>query len=435
MAFRDRRDAGRRLAELCKRCEGADTVVLGLARGGVPVAAEVARALRAPLDVMVARKIGAPGQPEFGIGAIAPGVRVLDRGSVAAVGATTEEIDQIVADEEQEMQRRYVAYRGSPAPPDVFGKRVVLVDDGLATGVTARAAIRSLRKQEPERITLAVPVGAPESVDAMRAEADEVIVVEAPADFRAVGAWYDSFDQTSDDEVLAILRPSPRAVRIPASGGVTLDGDLTLPPGARGVVVFAHGSGSSRFSPRNRFVAEVLQRAGLGTLLLDLLTPAEEEVDERTRELRFDVPRLAERTVVAVDWVAREAPGLPVGAFGSSTGAAAALLAAAERPALVRTVVSRGGRPDLAGDALPRVQAPTLLLVGGRDEGVIELNEEAASRLTRCHHELVLIAGATHLFEEPGALDEVAHVAAQWFGNHFGSFMLPDPRSSPGMHQ
>jgi len=198
--------------------------------------------------------------------------------------------------------------------------------------------------------------------------------------------------------------------------GVRLAGDLALPQPARGVVVFAHGSGSSRFSPRNRYVAEALRQEGLGTLLLDLLTGDEEDVDARTAHLRFDVPLLAERLVAAIDWVhgVDDARDLSVGCFGASTGAAAALSAAARRRALVRAIVSRGGRPDLAQNDLPSVRAPTLLIVGGRDDVVIELNKQAMAQL-RCEARLEVIPGATHLFEEPGALEQVARLAAAWF--------------------
>ena len=198
------------------------------------------------------------------------------------------------------------------------------------------------------------------------------------------------------------------------AGDVTLQATLGVPSAPLGMVLFAHGSGSSRFSPRNRFVARLLRDARLGTLLLDLLTPEEEEIDLVTRHLRFDIRLLAQRLVGAVDWLQTqpEEP-LPVGIFGSSTGAAAALVAAAARPDRVAAVVSRGGRPDLAGDALAHVQAPTLLIVGGRDEVVIELNEEALARLPEA--ELRIVPDATHLFEEPGALESVAAQAAEFF--------------------
>jgi putative phosphoribosyl transferase len=200
-------------------------------------------------------------------------------------------------------------------------------------------------------------------------------------------------------------------------GGKALQGDLIVPAGARGFVLFAHGSGSSRHSPHNQEVARALHNGRLGTLLLDLLTPAEEQIDAQTRYLRFDVPLLAERLIAAVDWLKRDraAAELPLGLFGASTGAAAALIAAAERPREARAVVSRGGRPDLAGVALGQVGAPTLLIVGGNDDGVLDLNRQAMGRLRSIDKELAVVSGATHLFEEPGALDEVARLARNWF--------------------
>jgi dienelactone hydrolase len=209
-----------------------------------------------------------------------------------------------------------------------------------------------------------------------------------------------------------------RAVEIPADG-VRLAGDLVVPPAARGIVVFAHGSGSGRFSARNRAVAGVLVRAGLATLLMDLLTPQEEAVDLRTRHLRFDIPLLARRVIASIDWLAADATArdLPVGCFGASTGAAAALIAAAERPERVGAVVSRGGRPDLAREALGRVHAPTLLIVGGNDPDVLRLNEQALAALGG-EARLEVVPGATHLFEEPGALERVAALARDWFLEH-----------------
>jgi len=200
-------------------------------------------------------------------------------------------------------------------------------------------------------------------------------------------------------------------VRIPVDGAL-LDATVEGPADPRGVILFAHGSGSSRHSPRNRMVAERLHRAGYVTVLLDLLTPAEAAVDERTAQLRFDIEMLAVRLIGVIDWLVPR--GVPLGLFGASTGAAAALIAAAERPKHVEAVVSRGGRPDLAGPALKRVAVPTLLIVGGDDEIVIALNETAADVLTD-HAQVVVIPGATHLFAEPGALERVAELAAEWF--------------------
>ena len=210
-----------------------------------------------------------------------------------------------------------------------------------------------------------------------------------------------------------------RALHIPAGAGTLLEADLNLPDAAFGVVLFAHGSGSSRFSPRNRHVARFLNDGGLATVLADLLTPDEEAVDEQTRALRFDIGMLAERLVAVTDWLCAQAPieSLPIGHFGASTGAGAALVAAARRPQAIRAVVSRGGRPDLAGDSLAEVRAPTLLIVGGNDGPVIEMNQRAQAQL-RGPNQLVIVPGATHLFEEPGALDQVASLARDWFAVH-----------------
>jgi putative phosphoribosyl transferase len=240
-----------------------------------------------------------------------------------------------------------------------------------------------------------------------------------------------------EDRAMAeIGRSGERLVRVTAGSGVTLEGTLALPAEVQGVVLFAHGSGSSRHSPRNRFVAEQLQEGGLGTLLLDLLTSQEEVIVSRTRRLRFDIGLLAERLVGAIDWLAQQPAtrGLPVGLFGASTGAAAALVAAAVRPDPVGAVVSRGGRPDLAGDALPLVRAPTLLIVGGRDEQVLELNRQAMARM-RAPAKLEIIPGATHLFEEPGALEQAARLARDWFVHYLAPARaggMPHERSAGG---
>jgi putative phosphoribosyl transferase len=208
------------------------------------------------------------------------------------------------------------------------------------------------------------------------------------------------------------------AIRI-TLGGAALDGDLEVPAGARGIVVFAHGSGSSRMSPRNRQVAAELRRGGFGTLLFDLLTAAEDQIDQQTRELRFNIPLLAERLVGVTDWVTadRETRDLPMAYFGASTGSAAALMAASQRTGAVRAVVSRGGRPDLAAAALPDVKAPTLLIVGGYDLQVLRLNEDACAHLA-CEKKLVIVPKATHLFAEPGTLEAAAAAAREWYEAH-----------------
>jgi putative phosphoribosyl transferase len=410
-------------------------VVVGLPRGGVPVAYEVAQALGAPLDVVVVRKLGVPFQPELAMGAIAEGgVRVLVPRIVHAARVTEAELTFAERREGTELLRRSRRYRDGAAPLDLTGRTVVVVDDGLATGATARAAIASVRARGARHVVLAVPVGATESVDLLAQEADEVVCVETHDDFLAVGEWYDDFSATSDDEVVTLLDAARRAVLaddppeadddpVEACRDVTistpggwLPGTLVVPSDALGVVAFAHGSGSSRFSARNRDVARHLQACGVATLLVDLLSTDE----ERDRAFVFDVDLLAKRLVDVAAWLCRErdVQGLPIGYFGASTGAAAALAAAADAPETVRAVVSRGGRPDLAWDRLPDVRAPTLLIVGGADQVVAELNRDAAGRL-RCIHRVDVVRGATHLFEEPGALEEVASLAATWFARWF----------------
>ena len=214
------------------------------------------------------------------------------------------------------------------------------------------------------------------------------------------------------------MNATSQSVEIPAAG-VVLAGDIDMPEAARGVVLFVHGSGSSRHSPRNRYVAGELQKAGLATVLIDLLTPAEERIDSRTGEFRFDIGLLAARVIALIDWLAEHDPtaGLGVGLFGASTGAAGALIGAAARPDRVGAVVSRGGRPDLAGDFLALVRQPTLLIVGARDEVVIEYNRRAMEMLAG-EARLEIVPGATHLFEEPGALEQVARLSRDWFAHH-----------------
>src|SRR3989441_4356916 len=313
--FADRADAGRALAGRLKPLAGKrDVVVLGLPRGGVPVAQEIARRLGAPLDVFVVRKLGVPGHEELAMGALASGgVQVLNHDLIDQLGIPPSAVEAATLREQNELERRERAYRGTRPAPDLRGKTVVLVDDGLATGTTMRAAVEAVRAQHPARIIVAVPVAARASCEELAEVADEVLCGRTPEPFRAVGLWYDDFEQTSDAEVGAILaQAQDRAdaaqaastqegvtVRIDA-GNVQLEGDLALPSGARGIVLFAHGSGSSRFSPRNRAVAAALRAAGLGTLLVDLLTRDEERVDARTGHLRFDVRLLATRLAACI---------------------------------------------------------------------------------------------------------------------------------------
>jgi putative phosphoribosyl transferase len=423
--FKDRQDAGRRLAARLERFRDEQPVIIGIPRGGVPVAAEVARALGAPLDIVVVRKIGAPQNPEYAIGALAEGgVQVLSDEIVRAIGISDADTQALVARVASELSERIRRYRGSRAPAELRGRTVILVDDGLATGRSARAALRSLHARGAARVILAVPVAAPASVEALREEADEIVCVEVPEDLWAVGLWYEDFRPTTDEEVAALLEEGvQRLARQPAGGAplscevtialdphVSLGGELNIPTAAEGIVAFAHGSGSSRLSPRNRAVASALNEAGYATLLFDLLTPREEM--DRTNV--FDIPLLAARLVAASTWLSERgtSAGLPLAYFGASTGAAAALTAAAELGDRVFAVISRGGRPDLARN-LGAVTAPTLLIVGGADYQVLELNREAQRQL-RCPSELAVVPDATHLFEEPGAMEQVSRLAIDW---------------------
>jgi putative phosphoribosyl transferase len=446
--FVDRVDAGWRLGQLLQDRRGSGVVVLGLPRGGVPVAAGVAHALGAPLDVIIVRKLGVPAQPEFAMGALGEGgVEIINREVMAMAQVSPETLEEIEARERAELDRRAQRYRAGRRPLPVAGRQVIVVDDGIATGATARAACRVARAQGAATVTLAVPVGHAGALASLRAEADEVVSLIEPQSLVSIGEWYEDFSQTSDEEVVNLLsdaappaggRPGtvPRAARGTAplspgggyhgappeevrgtdrdvlleAGAARLAGRLTRPAGAAGLVLFVHGSGSSRHSPRNRRVAGALNHAGLGTLLFDLLTPAE----ELDRSNVFDVELLAGRLL---DITRQLSSGLPVCYFGASTGAAAALWAAADPDSQIAAVVSRGGRPDLAAARLPMVTAPTLFIVGGADQHTLDVNARAQREL-RCENRLAVIPGATHLFTEPGALPEVAQLARDWFLSH-----------------
>jgi len=413
--FHDRVHAGEILGRAMRGRSLVDPVVLGLPRGGVVVAAGVAKALQATLDLIVVRKLGAPGNPELGVGAVAEGgVTILNDALILRLGVTAAELDEVAAREHAELGRRREAYRGGGEPGSLEGRDAIVVDDGLATGYTARAAIEAARRRGAARVILAVPVAANETAREISSLVDELVCLESPRMMLGVGASYRDFRQTSDAEVQSLMAgaraASTEEVTI-ATGDALLPGTLTVPAGARGVVLFAHGSGSSRHSPRNRTVAGHLETSGLATLLFDLLTP--DEGDDRARV--FDIPLLGRRLAAAHDGLAGlvAVSGLPVGYFGSSTGAAAALVAASGRDD-VAAVVSRGGRPDLAADAFDGVMAPVLLVVGGEDRVVLGLNETAQRGLPGVA-EVRIVPGAGHLFEEPGSLDSVCEMAAGWF--------------------
>jgi predicted phosphoribosyltransferase/dienelactone hydrolase len=453
VVFIDRIDAGRQLAARLGHLRGQPVVVLGLPRGGVPVAAQVARVLGASLDVIIVRKLGVPYQPELAMGAVGEdGVLVTSREVIDATGITASDLAAVRAREQAEVEARAARYRAGRPRLDLTGKVAVVVDDGIATGATASAACEIARAHGAARVVLAAPVAPEGWEDRIGARADEFVCVSTPPHFLAIGQFYANFTQTSDAEVTRLLRagappvsgeatppvsgearlphqargrdrsgPVPAEVSgtgtvvEPIAGTTRLAGSLTVPSGARGIVVFAHGSGSSRTSPRNRRVASILTEAGLGTLLFDLLTPAE----ELHRANVFDIALLAGRLTEVTGWLRGQpaAGRAAIGYFGASTGAAAALWAAADPAADIAAVVSRGGRPDLAGPRLAAVAAPTLLIVGGLDTAVLDLNRRAQANL-RCEHDLAIVPGATHLFEEPGTLDAAAVLARDWFVRH-----------------
>jgi putative phosphoribosyl transferase len=451
MEFRDRRDAGRRLASQLTGLARESPVVVALPRGGVPVAFEIARSLGAPLDILAVRKLGAPANPEFAVGALAEdGTQVLNAAVARRIGMSSQDLEATVEREVAELRRRVRRYRDGRPPADIRGRTVIVVDDGIATGLTDLAAVRALRRRGAARIVVAVPVGPADSVALVGEEADEIVCHTIPRDLVGVGRWYRDFTPVADEEVLALLAraaaewgaaagvavggdeaaamgpadkaaPAVSAELALAVDGVVLAGDLRVPATARGLVIFAHGSGSSRLSSRNRAVASRLGEAGLATVLFDLLT----EGEGRRREHVFDIPLLARRLEGVTRWAVddRATRDLPIGYFGASTGAAAALHAAADAHDVVRAVVSRGGRPDLAAARLPQVRAATLLLVGSRDATVLDLNRDAAASLG-CVHQLIVVDGADHLFTQPGAMEEVALLAAGWFGDHLSASEL-----------
>jgi putative phosphoribosyl transferase len=425
--FADRRDAGWQLAQKLRRLRGPHVVVLGPPSGGVPVAAEVANALGTPLDVLVVRKLGVPGHTEIAMGAVGEGgVRVVNQQVLHLAGVSQTALAAVERTEREAVRHRAARLRQGRVPASLAGRTVVIVDDGIATGATAQAACQIAGARSAAKVILAVPVAPPDGVERLSRVADEVVCVNTPTWFGAVGEAYREFPQVSDREVIdlleraAVQHPAPSTPPMTAhvtihSDGTAIAGDLFVPARAKGVVIFAHGSGSSRHSLRNVYVARVLHDAGFATLLLDLLTPAE----DLNRAEAFNIELLATRLADATTWVRGQPWGepLPISWFGAGTGAAAALWAAAEPDADVAAVVSRGGRPDLAGERLGDVRAATLLIVDGDDRVVLDLNNGARARM-RCPNRLSIVPGATHLLEEPGTLDAMAEQACDWFRRH-----------------
>jgi erythromycin esterase-like protein/predicted phosphoribosyltransferase/predicted alpha/beta-hydrolase family hydrolase len=427
-SFTNRQQAGQLLGERLLKFKDQNPIILAIPRGGVPVAFEVAKKLKAPLDILMVKKIGSPGNPEFAVGAVSEDSKPLFNEALIKA----EHIDRNVLNKTaqikiKEIREQLHHFRGSAERLAIKDKVVIIVDDGIATGATLFSAIQFLREKKPAKIIIASPVGARDTIYKLQAASDEVICLQAPENFRAVGLWYDSFNQVADEEVIELLREMSYlkshglsdevAIRC---GEAKLKGSFTQTENMKAIVLFAHGSGSSRLSPRNQFIARELNKIGYGTLLFDLLT----ENESLDRKNVFDIELPSKRLIAATDWVSKnfEENPLPIAYLGASTGAGAALMAAAQTIHPIYAVISRGGRPDLAEPHLKKVTAATLLIVGEEDGPTIVLNEKIKNKIANC--KMVLIPHATHLFEEPGTLESVVEYTSEWLEEHLPKNLL-----------
>ncbi len=427
--FTDRTEAGRLLAERLRNRVGSEVVVLGLTRGGIPVAFEVARLLAAPLDVVVVARLGIPSQPEAGMGAVAEGgIRIIISQLVEESMVSPHEVKVVVRHEQARVAERVNRLRGDRAPLLLGGRTAVIVDDGLVTGSSAQAACQAVRYRGAAQVIVAVPVASEAGLRAASAVADDVIALQTYPDPLAIGQWYLEFDQTDDDDIAALLRAAESEIgseQIMVESDVshldahdivipvdtaTLYGRLTVPVGARELVVLAHDGSQERFSARSRYLSRVLTEAGFATLLVDLLTR-----DEDFRGNRFlAINLLADRLRQVSQRVGRSFDLVDYAAAG--IGAAAALEAAAQEENDIHAVVCFGGRPDLAA-RLGAIRAPVLFVVGEEDSAVVRLTKQTLERLT-CRHRMVIIPEAGHRFREPGALREAAALLQEWLMVH-----------------
>jgi predicted phosphoribosyltransferase/dienelactone hydrolase len=413
--FENREDAAYKLLARLGDLQGEKPLVLGVPRGAIPMAKIIADGLGGDLDMVLVKKIGHPLHPEFALGSVTEDGEIILGIGARQYGLSQEDISEHAFLQIERLRQKRMAFAHGRRALSPRGRTVILVDDGIATGATMSAAIHSVKARGAKRIVVAAPVASQQAVHWLELEGAEVRTVSVPEHFGAVGYYYRNFTQVSDAEVGAFFRVKPLEVDI-ERGDLRLKAIMGLPERPLGVVVFAHGSGSGRLSPRNQHVAETLNRHGMATVLADLL--GERESLLRTKV--FDIDLLAERLIEITRWLSarKDFAHLKIGYFGASTGAGAALQAAAKFAGAVCVVVSRGGRPDLAGQYLARVQAPTLLIVGGDDIPVIALNQQAYQQL-RCEKKIEIVPGAGHLFEEPGTLDAVADLAVSWFRKYF----------------
>ena len=422
MTFKNREHAAEYLVERLRHLRGTHPLVLGIPRGGVPMARVLADALDGDLDVVLVRKLRAPDNPQLVVGAVDEAGDVVVSDLARVMGVARDRLDREIREQVAALRERRRRLAGHPTC-DPRDRTVVVVDDGIATGATMLAALRVLRKRRPHRVVVATAVGSRDALGEVRLECDEVVCIESREAPGPIARSFGDFTPVSDAEVVDTLRRFREKrqrcdVVIPA-GDEESRADLAIPSRAKAVVVFAQASCGGRKCPRTRMVAETLQRRGMATLLADLLT--EDEDDDGSRNTcRFDIDLLTRRLGAALAWLAErpETGRLPVGLFGTNAGAACALDTAAQLPGRVGAVVCGGGRPDLALDALPHVGAPTLLLVGGLDQPQIGLNQLAYERIATHVKRLEVVPGASRLFDEPGTLERAAGAAARWFEAH-----------------
>src|SRR5579875_630976 len=427
--YADRHDAGRRLGALLADRRFEDPLVVGIARGGMPVAAEVAHALGAPLDIVIVRKIGAPWNRDLAIGAVAEGDLVMvDERAVAELGLCAQEVDEAVARALEELARTIDRLREGRPRIGVRGRSVILVDDGLATGRIAQAAIRALRERGALHITLALPVGAPESVQALADSVDEALCAATPQHLRAIGDWYADFRATSDEEMLALLAghsgAAARSALISSEPGISAHGDLIVPwsaPG-HGVIVFAPSGPSHAEAQLTAELAGVLERSGFGTLSLDW-----PQIDSPSRgERSEDVQITAQLMRAATDWLRSqpESARLPIGYVGGGAGAAGALVAAAQLRSALGALVALAPRLELTGGAIALLEAPTLLVVPEQDRELLAICH-AAREAMQCESRIALLPGRSPLALDRRARESLAPIVTDWLARHISAMTQP----------